>query len=796
MKANESFILKFFDGADKKFIIPVYQRAYNWRKEHCDRLFKDLLAVHREKYESHFFGGIVYVAYETAGTNEYLIIDGQQRLTTVSLLLIAIRNFISDQTEEYPGINLEKITEAYLIDKYAPEEKKLKLKLVRGDSTAYDHLLYGREKIKNSTVTDNYEFFYKSLSKLEHDEVIGLYNAIQKLAIVQISLHPAQGDDPQLIFESLNSTGLDLEESDKIRNFVLMKLEAKAQDVFYENYWSPLENSIAKRDLNSFFKYFLSVKTREFVKEDRLYFVFKAYRNSLTGNIEDIFKDILEYAKIYNDIQAISFTDIRVRHAVKKIKSLELKSVTPILFDIFMSFKKNIIDCDELIDCLHLLECYLIRRLICNGSKGFNKMFIALGAEVERLKNDNGITYFEALKYALINKSKKSRLPSNQEFFENFMTFDFYNGSHAIIKFVFESLENFENKELVAVEEQIEDGSLTIEHIMPQTLSNDWRKDLGDRYETIHSKYLDTIGNLTLTAYNSDYSNLTFIKKRDMQGKGFASSKLRLNSYCKSISQWGEKEITERAALLYQDAEKIWPFPEVNEIVQEGNNGTWIYWDDDFDYTNRTISKIKVLNSEIDTADVTDAYKKICEILYGLDNVMFAQMQYRWFSTDKKSVRNPHELDECAYIETKLDSNTKIAAIKNLAKHFDLDSEDIKFYVDAQFDINDEHTFKLITIGQLAYQLISKLLLDHRIADDEIDAMKTKEYGRKTFAENVYPVLANSRADNKGKSEKYRYYAKPVKVGAKNIYISSEWFDEAYNDLIEWYKKHLPQSQN
>ena len=153
MKANESFILKFFDGADKKFIIPVYQRAYNWRKEHCDRLFKDLLAVYREKYESHFFGGIVYVAYETAGTNEYLIIDGQQRLTTVSLLLIAIRNFIADQAEEYPGINLEKITEAYLIDKYAPEEKKLKLKLVRGDSTAYDHLLYGREKIKNSTVT-------------------------------------------------------------------------------------------------------------------------------------------------------------------------------------------------------------------------------------------------------------------------------------------------------------------------------------------------------------------------------------------------------------------------------------------------------------------------------------------------------------------------------------------------------------------------------------------------------------------------------------------------------------------
>ncbi len=274
MKANESYIHQFLDGSDKKFIIPVYQRPYSWKKKECKILFTDLMSVYKKKYESHFFGGIVYVAHNTAAKNEYIIIDGQQRVTTISILLLAIRNYVLENNIS-SIINPKKITNAYLCDEYSDDERKLKLKLVQGDDQAYDKLIERDVPIENNNVTANYKFFFEELSALSIPDLEGIYEAITKLIIVNISLNPATGDDPQLIFESLNSTGLALDEADKIRNYILMNINAKTQEKFYKTYWELLEKMVSRDDINKFIRYFLATKTSELANEKNLYFAFK-----------------------------------------------------------------------------------------------------------------------------------------------------------------------------------------------------------------------------------------------------------------------------------------------------------------------------------------------------------------------------------------------------------------------------------------------------------------------------------------------------------------------------------------
>lgn len=248
MQASQMKILEFIDGQDKKFIIPVYQRPYSWKKDNCSQLMKDLTDVYTNKYETHFFGAIVYVTENNGIYNEYSIIDGQQRITTVSLLLLAIMDYVNANPQiDFRGVNSEKIKNVYLVDQYAAEEKKLKLKLVQNDDAAYDALLSGKSPIENNRVTANYNYFRGKLEKLTPEELAGLYNAITKLMIVSISLKLLDGDNPQLIFESLNSTGLALESSDKVRNYVLMNMNNEMQGRFFHKYWKPLEELISRR---------------------------------------------------------------------------------------------------------------------------------------------------------------------------------------------------------------------------------------------------------------------------------------------------------------------------------------------------------------------------------------------------------------------------------------------------------------------------------------------------------------------------------------------------------------------
>lgn len=794
MDARAYNIIRFLDGGDKKFIIPVYQRTYSWKIQNCEQLLKDLKAVYQNNYDSHFFGSIVYVEEDLGGCNEYIIVDGQQRITTVSILLLAIRNYLDNNNINANGINISKIMKAYLTDEYANDEKKLKLKLVQGDDEAYNRLIENENPIENNSITINYMFFYNQLEKMEPSEISKLYEAITKLMIVAVSLKPQNGDDPQLIFESLNSTGLDLQESDKIRNYVLMGLDSKRQENLYRKYWERIELLVGKQDMSKFIRYYLAIKTRELPKEDKLYFEFKKYKNNYDIAIENILEDVILYAQFYNEIIKCNPNDNGYKGAFGRLMHLEVNTSIPLLFDLLFAHKNDLLDNKGICEASQLIESYYVRRMICGlPISSLNRTFVSIGTEIEKYINEDNATYLDAFKFSILSRTGKSRFPNDHEFNNCFHSFELYNAKPAFKKYILEQLENSNSKERIAVEEQINSGTLTIEHVMPQTLTQEWKTYLGDTWELIYAKYLHTIGNLTLTAYNSDYSNLSFEKKKEKPENGFIYSKLFLNDFIKNAAIWNENTIIERAELLFFVAKNLWAMPVTNFCHKE--NEQWIDLDDEYDFTSKTIVKMVFLGDEISTNNISDAYNKINVQLYMLDPENYLNIKSKYISSNEDELRKPYKLSNSLFIETNLSSQSKVNEIRKLLKHFDLDPQDLSFLVKnkkekSSIDIFDETSFQNVKIGYLAYELIKWVLENDRLSFQEITNLMTKEYTRAKFKKVVYPVLAESKNANRGNSMQLRYYKDPVVVNGKNYFITSQWFEESREDLLIWFNKH------
>lgn len=791
MKANENKILRLLSGSDKRFIIPVYQRPYSWKKENCVQLMKDLRDVCEYGYESHFFGSIVFVSQHNGLCDEHIIIDGQQRLTTVSLLLLAIRNYINENKDIESKINPNKIL-SYLTDEFADDEKKLKLKLVQGDDDAYNKLIQSKIPVVDNCITANYDYFYSQIEKMSPEEIEGLFNAITKLDIVSISLQPEAGDDPQLIFESMNSTGLDLEPSDKIRNYVLMRMSAKEQDKFYKKYWEPLEELVDRKDITKFFRYYLDVKLRRNVAEKKLYAEFKLYRENSNLPMEEIMEDILKYAEYFKIIVCPRDKKTVYSDVLERINKLEVNTCIPLIMDIFNAEDDGRISSEDALLTVEIIENYIVRREICGlETNQLNKVFVSLGAEIQRAIEDDNVEYFEAFKREILKKSGKARFPNNHDFADRFITYELYNAKSSMRKYFLERLENCNSKEKVAVEEQIAEGTLTIEHIMPQTLTPEWKKALGEGWELVHTKYLDTPGNLTLTAYNSDYSNSSFDKKKNLTQKGFAYSKLSLNSYIKECDIWGEAQIIERANLLYKLAEKIWWMPQTEYAA--GDSAEWVYWDEEYNYTNKVIDYVSVMGMIIKVANVTDAYRKVHEALYDLDPTVYHSEEFAWFKKKGKSFKKPYKIGKDGYIETNRNSQQKMDSIRHIAEVMELSSEDIQYSVVSEsdmFSLEDEKTYYNVTVGKMAFAMFKYVLENELITEEEVALLKTKEYTKKLFNKTDYPILADSRDANRGNSKVLRYRAEAVKFGDKQIYVTFQWFDGNREDIINWFKGH------
>lgn len=590
MKGEAQPLIKYFDGSDKRFIIPLYQRNYDWKEENCEQLFQDLIKLHNSDRKSHFFGSIV--SSIQFGTEDIFIIDGQQRITTVSLLLIAMVNAKKDGLIEATDAKLvEKIFKRYLVDEYQEDERKVKLKPIKKDMQAFDALLYKPKDqyIKESNVTRNYDFFYDKITRagLTLDE---LFETIKKLEVINIRLD--EDDDPQLIFESLNSTGLDLSEADKIRNYLLMSLAPVEQDNLYTRFWNPIEE-FTKYEPSSFVRDYLTMKQGKIGRIDKIYFIFKEYAETANIDRATLLEDMYHYAKIYNHVDTAKVGTDKLNRKLNQLRTLDSTIAYPFFMAFFDYASKVELAETEIYQVLDVIEAYWARRIICNlPSNALNKVFATLHRDVlnyvDKSSGYSTNSYIDVLTYVLLKKGGSSVFPSDDEVKGDFKTRQVYKMPVNSRMFILERMENQDNNERHDVVKELTEKNITIEHIMPQTLSSKWKATLGDDWERIHEQYLHTMANLTLTGYNSQYSNLTFIEKKNMQ-KGFKDSAFRLNNFVKLCEQWTETELKARQKELQNVFMRLWPMPTTSfePLRREAESASLD--DEDYEFTGKKL---------------------------------------------------------------------------------------------------------------------------------------------------------------------------------------------------------------
>lgn len=619
MDARKGNIYEILNG-NKQFIIPVYQRYYSWEIEQCQRLWKDIVNMQKAGKTGHFVGSIVNIAEQTmpTGVQKYMIIDGQQRMTTLTLLLIALRNYGIEHPED-KSINPRRIDNVLLKNEYESADERYKLILTETDRDTLTSLIENKplRTIKTSRILNNFNFFQNKIIKMELLPA-EIYESIGKLQIVNITLERSM-DDPQAIFESLNSTGKELSESDLIRNYVLMGLDNSEQAYIYEHLWRSMELlfDYEKQDtaMDKFFRDYLTMKLGRIPKINRVYEEFKLYHlNCEFNSVRDLCDDLYTYATYYTDIAFCKSDEASLIPFYKDINSLKMEVVYPFLLKVHNDFKNNDITIEELKKIMSICISYVFRRSICDiPTNSLNKTFATLKNQIR--KDD----YLTSIKAFFVLRDDYKIFPNTERFTTAFVSKDVYNMRSR--NFLLSHLENFSNKAPIIIE------NYTIEHIMPQNnnLNEEWRKALGPNWRDIQKKYLHTIGNLTLTAYNSEMSDKSFQEKMEIEG-GFKESALRLNSYVLKQTEWNENAIKARAEQLALKAARIWEFP-------------------------------KLTNEQL--APYIETEKPVKE--YSLDNYSFNDINKKLFDTLNKRIMNlspnvKRELKKL-YIAYKLDTN-------------------------------------------------------------------------------------------------------------------------------------------
>ena len=557
MKASERKITKLFSESDTVFSIPVYQRDYNWQEKQCQRLFKDILQTGKnEKVSSYFLGSIVYIhdGIYGVGEKEFHVIDGQQRMTTLTLLFLAIYFKLKGTIL---AKDADKIYNQYVVNPYS--EKEIKLKLLPPEENLYilnkiSHNKFNElEAFQDRNMLKNYLFFEKELENLSFDDMKHLSNGIEKLIYIDIALEKGK-DDPQKIFESLNSTGLDLSQGDLIRNYILMDLERGEQNRIYKEIWIPIENNCKVSDgseitsyVSDFIRDYLTLKTEKISSKPKVFETFKAYYEK--ENDEKL-EDMKKYSEAYSYIiKPILEKDKDIQRELDYLKSLDKTVINTFLIGILKDYKDNILEKDELVNILILLQSYLWRRYITEKpTNALNKIFQGMYGKISRSGN-----YYENLVDVLMAED----FPTDEELESALKLKNVYKDKEKL-NYVFKKLENYNHNELI----DFENEKITIEHIFPQKPNKAWKENYSDNELEQMISFKDTISNLTLTGSNSNLSNKAFHEKRDDEVHGYRNSKLYMNKYLGRLEEWNLLSMEARFESLYDDIIKIWKRPE------------------------------------------------------------------------------------------------------------------------------------------------------------------------------------------------------------------------------------------
>lgn len=560
MKASEARLLELIDRAPQ-FIIPIYQRTYSWKQQECAQLWDDLLRTgSKVSGPGHFVGSVVYIeqGVHQAGKSPVLVIDGQQRLTTVSLILEALaRRVGEDQPVE--GFSARKIRNYYLRNPDEDGDRYFKLLLTQTDRESLLALVRQRDEPKENSVriAENFAFFTERIAALG-DDLVSLCHGLEKLIIIDVALDRAH-DNPQLIFESMNSTGRELSQADLIRNFVLMGLEPEHQTRLYEQHWRPMEQLFGQEayrtHFDSFMRHYLTFRTRSIPKIADVYDAFKAYAGGsgyAGSGIDGLIADIHRFARYYCAMALDQEQAPRLAAAFADLRELKVDVAYPFLLEAYYRYQTGDMTADDLVAVVRLIETYVFRRAVCAvPTNTLNQTFASLGREFK------GPSFVESVEAALLGLQTYRRFPDDEEFRSQIQIRDVYNFRNR--SYLLRRLENYDRQgETVSIVDY------TIEHILPQNekLRPEWRAELGPEWQRVQQTWLHTLGNLTLTGYNSKYGDRPFSEKRDMED-GFHHSPLKLNGGLRTLSVFDEAAIQKRAGELAERALKLWPRPKL-----------------------------------------------------------------------------------------------------------------------------------------------------------------------------------------------------------------------------------------
>jgi len=570
------------------FFIPPFQRSYAWGKPEIERFFSDIARIidseldskQNEKLE-HFFGTIVIKEEKAGVANKSVIVDGQQRLTTTLLFLIALR----DSGE----IDVEKrdyITNTYLINNSSTFQDKIKLKQVTKDWESY-RVLINREQPIPGAITNAYELLKKLIKEKKKPNIEDYFEqyiiAIQRMnvAVIFLDERPFKGEDPQIIFETLNSLGKPLTLSDLVRNFVLLKLESTNQADIYEKIWYPKIEAVLNDDTSKFFRDYLQYKTFSSLKvvndnnTKELYQQFKEFVKTHFNNHNDFINDIIRYVNLYkwviyeinNDaISNIIYNDKQIKELLRNIfhdiKSEAFKPFVLGLLEYHQYHVNNVRLSDEiLISTLEIIRTYLIRRRLLGLTQGENKNIVLLSKRIEEIAKGS-----ISMINLLANTFYRLRLPNDTEITKAFMIINFYEELKQYSKFILGKIEEHNSK----VSVDFRDQKITIEHIMPQKLDDNWKNELGDNYQEIHKNYLHNIGNLILTEFNAEIGNKSFKEKKEK----LRNSNLNYRTDILNRDKWDKKSIEEHQENMINWFLETFPLPDEYRIRDNWNTET------------------------------------------------------------------------------------------------------------------------------------------------------------------------------------------------------------------------------
>lgn len=683
-----------------RFVIPVYQRPYSWDIGNCKQLYKDLRLIMKEKRKSYFLGCFVSHGLVLGNDSVIRIIDGQQRLTTVTLILLAVSNLIKEKKVTSDTSNLDRqILGRYLMDDmYAYEgtnEGKIKLELLDDDQKALDSLFSGNLNPEAmSNIIFNYNFFYNSIKEdVQANEYFAddLYTSIGKLQIINITLE--DGDDPQLIFESLNSTGLALTEVDKIRNYVLMGLNSDDQERLYKTWWLKIEGYI-RNSADEFMCNYLSIKQRKKVKENLIYQEFKNYVETNHLQIENLLEDILKYASLYfRLLNCTSEYNSELNNSLYRLKRLGLTVAYPFELEVLRLNKEKQLSDKDTLHIFKTLESYVFRRFICDlPSNRHRQFFVSLHYNITH-SCDSVNEYLTKFYELLCSKTEVLRFPNDKEFREALAAKSVYQMDKKYRIYLFEQLENYDTRECKNIYDCLDRKDYTIEHIMPQKLSGLWRFDLGEKADELHDKWLHKLANLTITAYNCELSNKQFYLKRDSKRNGYKYSGLRINQQISHFDRWGEKELQERQKYLLDLAVKIWKRPQVCSRITVYKEGRFSL-EDDFDFTGSKLIKFEYKGREYHSSDWADMYKQVVNYLYTSNSVPITMVadgnnpyMSKYFSKSN-CLRSSFVVGNSIFCEVNTNTQSKISILRQLFDLYGISKSKLVFTIKSKVYMN------------------------------------------------------------------------------------------------------------